>query len=144
MCRRPQCCLCQSLLILPAEACAPPWNVIRLEMSELLPSIFPDCHSFHLQGTRNVVLSLGNLTVSNPYSANRPISPLILQHLSQLISRYRPRSASVATGLLSMDMLPFAAAFESTSSGSHSSSSELSLGGSSPSLEMSYCGACFD
>ena len=84
MCRRPQCCLCQSLLILPAEACAPPWNVIRLDMSELSPSIFPDCHSFHLQGPRNVVLSLSNLTVSNPYSTNRLVSPLILKHRSQL------------------------------------------------------------
>ena len=40
-----------------------------------------------------------------------------------------------------MDMLPNVTAFRSTSSGHHSPSLELSLGWSSPSLEMSYCGA---
>ena len=60
---------------------------------------------------------------------------------STVISRYRPRSPSVATGLLSMDMLPIVTAFRSTSSGPHSPSLELSLGRSSPSLKMSYCGA---
>ena len=59
---------------------------------------------------------------------------------STVISRYRPRSPSVATGLLSMDMLPIVTAFRSTSSGHHSSLLVLSLGRSAPSLEMSYCG----
>ena len=58
---------------------------------------------------------------------------------STVISRYRPRSPPVATGLLSMDTLPIVTAFRSTSSG-HSATLELSLDRSSPSLEMSYCG----
>ena len=58
-----------------------------------------------------------------------------------MISRYRPRSPSVDTGLLSMDILPIVTAFRSTSSGHHCASLELSLGRSFPSLEMSYCGA---
>ena len=45
--------------------------------------------------------------------------------------------------MLSMGMLPIVTAFRSTSSGLHSPSLELSLGRSSPSLEMSYCGAFY-
>ena len=41
---------------------------------------------------------------------------------STVISRYRPRSPSVATSLLSMDMLPIVTALKSTSSGHHSPS----------------------
>ena len=58
---------------------------------------------------------------------------------STVISRYRPRLPSVATGLLSIDVLPIVTAFKSTSSGHHSPTLELSLGRSSHSLEMSYC-----
>ena len=47
---------------------------------------------------------------------------------STVISRCRPRSPSVATGLLSMDMFPIVTAFKSTSSAPHSPSLELSLG----------------
>ena len=58
-----------------------PWSVVRCE---LLQSILGDCESFHLQGPRIVVLSLSPLTVSSQFLANRPDSPLILQHRSQL------------------------------------------------------------
>ena len=60
---------------------------------------------------------------------------------STVISRYRTRLPSVATGLLSIDMLSTVTAFRSTSSGHHSPTLELSLGRSSHSLEMSYCDA---
>ena len=66
-------------------------NVTRLEISphrvvrcELLPSILPDCLSFHLQGPRIVVLSLSPSTVSNQYLATRLDSQLILMHRGQL------------------------------------------------------------
>ena len=122
-----------------------PWNVTRLDMSphgvvrcELLLSVLPGCQSFHLQGPRIVVPSLSLLTVSNRHSANTTDSPA---PESTVISGYRPRSPSVATGLRSIDMLPNVTAFRSTSSSRHSPSLELSLGRSSPSLEMSCCGA---
>ena len=127
-----------------------PWNVIRLEMSpptvtfgaNFYSKFFTDCLSFHLQGPRIVVLSLSPLTVvrstfgqSSGFTTDSPALE------STAISRYRPRSPSVATSLLSMDLLPLVTAFRSTSSGLHAPSLELSLGRSSPSLEMSYCGA---
>ena len=84
---------------------------------------------------RIVVLSLSPVTETKQSLANRLDSRLSLQH------RYRPRSPSVATSLLLMDMLPIVTAFKSTSSGHHSPSLELSLGRSSPSLELSLADA---
>ena len=104
-------------------------------------SILPDCLSFHLLGPRIVVLSTGRFDgfkstfgQSSGFTTDSPAPE------SAVISRCRPRSPSVATGLLSMDMLPIVTAFRSTSPDHHSPSLELSLGRSSPSLKMSYCG----
>ena len=125
-----------------------PWNAFgsrchlhRVVRCELLPSILTDRLSFLLQGPRIVVISLSPLTVSTQY-----FWPIVRIH-----NRFSSTgvncdfsvstSPSVATGLLSMDMLPSVTAFRSTSSGHQSPSLELSLRRSSPSLEMSYCGA---
>ena len=82
--------------------------------------------------------SVRTFTVNSPRLSGFTTDSPALE--SAVISRYRPRAPSVATGLLSMDMLPMATAFRSTSSGHQSPSLELSLGRSAPSLEMSYCG----
>ena len=148
--RIPRCYLCQSLLRLQTQACGP-W---LLEMSfgsrchtppcrsartfsvgsPMLSIFAPPCSTYRcpftepFDGFRSTMDQSSRLTIDSPALG------------STVISRYRPGSPSVATSLLSMDMLPIVTAFRSTSSGHHSPL-ELSLGRSSPSLEMSYCGA---
>ena len=102
--------LCQPLLTLQAKACGN-WLLgtsfgVRYE---LVLSILPDCQTFHLQGPRIVVLSLSPSTVLIQHVANRLDSQPVLLHRS-------PRSPSVATSLLSIDMLPLVTAFRSASS----------------------------
>ena len=125
-----------------------PWTVIRLEMSP------PPCRSVRTFVVNSPALSIfsppgpayrcpstdpfdGPKSMCGQSSGFTTDSPAAE---STVISRYRPRSPSVATGLRSMDMLPIVTALKSTSSGSHSASLELSLGRSSHSLDMSYCG----
>ena len=80
------------------------WNVIRLQMSELLPSTLPDCQSFHLQGPRIVCPFAdpfyGFKSIFGQSSGFTTDSPA---PESTVISRYRPRSASVATGRSAVD-----------------------------------------
>ena len=126
-----------------------PWNVTRLEMSP------PPCRSvrtFTVKSPRLSIFSPPGATYRCPFtelfdgfrstfgqsSGFTTDSPALE---STVISRYRPRLPSVATGLLSIDVLPIVTAFKSTSSGHHSPTLELSLGRSSHSLEMSYCHA---
>ena len=117
-----------------------PWNDTRLEMS--LPP-FRSVRTFAANSHRLSIFSPPRPAYRCPL-----LSPLTSGFTtdspapeSTVISRYQFRSPSVATGLMSMDMLPILTAFKSTSSSHHSSSLELSLGRCSPSLEMSYCGA---
>ena len=103
--------LCPSLLILPAKACGPRLpgmsfglrsHLHRVVRCELSPSSLPDCQSFHLQA--HVSLSFHGfksiLDQSSGFTTDSPAPE------STVFSRYRPRSPSVATSLLSMDMLP--------------------------------------
>ena len=129
--------LCQSLLTLQAKACGP-W-LLGLALDSR-------CH-LHCRSVRTFTVKSPGLPIFSPPKPTyrcpftEPLDGFksTFGHSSGFTTR--PRLPSVSTRLLWMDMFPIVTAFRSTSSGSHSPLLELSLGRSSPSLEMSYCGA---
>ena len=135
--RRPQCCLWQSHPALQARSCGlwPLGMSLDLRCRPLCCSVRTFTIISHKLSTFSPPGPTYRSPCTEPFDGFRSIfghssgsttdSPA---PESTVISRYRPRSPSVSTQMLSMDMLLIVTVFSSTSSGSHSSHGATSIG----------------